>query len=39
MVDKGGEHKWLQQKILEKTRRCKVDKRGKTTIENISIVI
>jgi hypothetical protein len=25
--------------MLEKTRMCKVDKRGKTTRENISIVI
>jgi hypothetical protein len=34
-------HKWLQQigKILEKTRRCKVDKRGETTRENITTVI
>jgi hypothetical protein len=41
MVDKAGDHKWLQQigKMFEKIRRCKVDKRGKTTGENISIVI
>jgi hypothetical protein len=26
-------------KMFEKTRRCEVDKRGKTTRENISIVI
>jgi hypothetical protein len=31
MVDKTGGHKWLQQigKMLEKTRRCKADKRGR----------
>jgi hypothetical protein len=40
MVDKAGGHKWLQQigKLFEKTRRCKVDKRGKTKGENIIIV-
>jgi hypothetical protein len=40
-VDKEDGYKWLQQigKMLEKIRRCKVDKRGKTTRENIIIVI
>jgi hypothetical protein len=40
-VDKAGGYKWLQQigKMLEKIRRCKVDKKGKTTRENINIVI
>jgi hypothetical protein len=41
MVDKAGGRKWLQQigKMIEKIRRYKIDKRGKTTRENISIVI
>jgi hypothetical protein len=41
MVDKACGHKWLQQigKMLEKKRQRKVDKRGKTTRENIGIVI
>jgi hypothetical protein len=35
MLDKAGGNTWLQQigKMLEKIRRCKIDKRGKTTRE------